>query len=365
MNASDNVQDALIDDDAVAARHLRALETATSIGLDTEFIRDRTYYPRLCLLQIKVASAANLCLDPLRLDKDLLGRKLAAFGGVTVIHSAAQDLEVLRHDLKFTPANLFDTQVAASMLGMSDQIGYAGLVEELFDTRPPKGQTRTDWSRRPLSAAQLHYAHADVEYLCAIHEALCARLEAEGKLDWFAEESRRLAASVERDARCRLIERHRAGAELPAPRQGCFLDLLLWREDTASRLDRPREWIVSTADLLAVARNNPHTPSELEGCTRLNAAQTRKFGREVLRISRRSRPREQPVWPAIDPLDADERKMLKTLQRRIRGLGAELKASPTLLATRQDLECLLRGRRGRLDEGWRARAVKPRLLDAF
>ena len=164
--------------DSVAA----LLSADRRIGLDTEFMREKTFYPQLCLLQIATDDGIY-CADPLnRDDLDSFWQKLMACQWV--VHSARQDIEVLYHSSNLMPKALFDTQIAAALLGFAPQIGYAGLVKDLFGVELAKSHTRADWTKRPLPAAALEYAAEDVEYLLPAYEILTERLGKLGREGW-------------------------------------------------------------------------------------------------------------------------------------------------------------------------------------
>ncbi len=162
----------------------RTLESHAAIGVDTEFLRERTFFPKLCLLQL-AAGNDIWCVDTLRAGSlEPLVKALTAVTSRKVIHSARQDLEAIYLSVKRVISPVFDTQIAAGCIGLKPQIGYAELVKTLLDVTLPKGQTRTDWSKRPLTAAQLEYAADDVLYLCEIAERLTERLRALGREQW-------------------------------------------------------------------------------------------------------------------------------------------------------------------------------------
>ncbi|MGH8561939.1 MAG: ribonuclease D, partial [Nevskiales bacterium] len=156
------------------------------LAVDTEFIRERTYYPQLCLVQVSDGET-QACIDPIRL-KDL-GPLLALLydPAVTkVFHAAGQDLELFYHLTGKVPGPVFDTQLAATLAGFGDQIGYARLVQDILGVELDKAHTRCDWSRRPLAEAELAYAADDVRYLCQVYDRLCTELKKRGRLDWLA-----------------------------------------------------------------------------------------------------------------------------------------------------------------------------------
>ena len=163
-------------------------EHSAWLGLDTEFMRERTYFPQLCLVQI-AGEQMSVCLDPLSFDfSEIISEFLAAPEIVKIIHSASQDIEVLGHYCDMTIKNLFDTQLAAEFSGMEPQIGYAALVQQLAGIELPKSQTRSNWAKRPLTAKQIEYSFNDVNYLKLLYDRLNQILTEKSLCEWFKEE---------------------------------------------------------------------------------------------------------------------------------------------------------------------------------
>src|SRR5579883_1505192 len=182
-----------IDQHEDVERLAAALETHGAVGVDTEFLRERTFFPKLCVLQI-AAGGRIWCVDALHSRTlEPLARVLTDARSRKLIHSARQDLEAFHVATGQLVAPVFDTQIAAGCIGLKPQIGYAELVRTLLDVQLPKGQTRTDWSRRPLTGAQLAYAADDVRYLEAVSEQLLERLERLGRTAWALEDCAALA----------------------------------------------------------------------------------------------------------------------------------------------------------------------------
>src|SRR5690606_18311655 len=152
------------------------------------------------------------CIDPMSVEPAILSDALGRYRGTVCIHSAAQDLEVLKGSLGFLPERLFDTQIAAALLDRGEQVSYAGLVQSLFGVELAKGATRTDWSRRPLSAAQVEYAFADVAYLLDIKEVLSGELERQDKRQWLEHACAELLDQYRGDAGSDVVARFKAGA---------------------------------------------------------------------------------------------------------------------------------------------------------
>ena len=185
---TDNHSYQYIDQPDTLDQFCKSIAGASWIALDTEFIREKSYYPQLCLVQVGVPGQAA-CIDPLRIDNlaplyDLLYDRSI----VKVLHACSQDLEIFVHLKGKVPGPIFDTQLAAPLLGLPEQVGYANFVKDRLGMSLDKTQTRTDWSHRPLSEKQLKYAGDDVRYLADIYPAFSSQLEDLGRLDWLQAE---------------------------------------------------------------------------------------------------------------------------------------------------------------------------------
>ena len=240
------------------------LSLAPAIALDTEFLRERTYRAELCLLQIADAQGA-LCVDPLAVSD--LSALRHVFGGSTVkvLHACRQDVEVLLPTAGFiTP--VFDTQIAAALVGMPAQIGYAELVRRVTGRELSKAHTRTDWSRRPLSAEQLEYALDDVRYLLPIRAHLIQELTRLGRMPWLEEELAQLQdpADYAVDPEQAWL-RIRAFKGLDPDRLRLAQALAAWRERRADERNRPRGWILDDAVLRDIVVRVPRSLEELAG----------------------------------------------------------------------------------------------------
>src|SRR5258707_5421928 len=232
----------------------RTLESKPWIGVDTEFLRERTFFPKLCLLQL-AAGGRIWCVDTLRIGSlDPLMPALTAPASRKVIHAARQDLEAVYLSAKRVMSPVFDTQIAAGCIGLKPQIGYAELVKTLLDVTVPKGQTRTDWSKRPLTREQLAYAADDVSYLGDIASHLTTRLRELRREHWVAGDCRALEDKelYEPDP-AQAWGRLRGIAPLaPVPRARAKA-IAVWREKLARARDLPRAWILSDAAIFSTA----------------------------------------------------------------------------------------------------------------
>lgn len=354
---------ALIDSPAGLASRIPAQSAV--IGLDTEFVRERTYWPHLALVQIALRDADGgievLLVDPLAPGMaDALRPLLLDSGTLKVMHSASEDLIALSHACGAVPQPLFDTQAAAALAGVGAGLGYQRLVEQVEGVRLDKGETRSDWLRRPLSPAQLQYAADDVQHLHALHDALDARLQALGRCDWLAQDCARMVANAIDDVPERWPHLPlRAAQFLDAAAQRRLLRLLRWRDLHARSSDRPRNWILDNELAVALARTPPADPVALRA--RLDAS------------PKAPRKLAGPLWEALDTALPDEaqapparagevdRQALRRLQDAVAEVSVELGLPDGVLASRRWLEHLLDGRWPDALQGWRRDLLEPRL----
>ncbi|MGF1526991.1 MAG: ribonuclease D [Candidatus Competibacterales bacterium] len=342
---------------------VQALAQGPWIALDTEFVRDQSYYPVLCLIQVANPQGVA-CIDPFALDDLSPLVALLANPEVTkIVHAAGQDLEVLYHNLRVLPQGLFDTQIAAALLGYGDAVGYAPLVEATLGVTLDKSQTRTDWQQRPLNSAQLCYAVADVYYLGALYQLLQRALVAQGRAGWAAEEVAALLRR-ERFVVCpqQAWRRVRGLHRLKGPGLAALRGLAAWREAEAMAQDRPRRWIVGDDTLVELAWRRPENRSQLKGLRRLNPGVVGRYGAALLAVleaARQCSPEDWPQNPTPQPLTprqgAAVEAALDTVRQRAQALGI----SPERLARRRELERWVTGDRADdipLFTGWR-RAV--------
>jgi ribonuclease D len=333
------------------------------LAFDTEFVRERTYFPHLCLVQLMTPATCAMIDVIACSDLAAFARFLAGESGVRIAHAARQDLEALARAGVAAPLPLFDTQVAAALLGYPDQVSYAQLVLECCGVTLDKSQTRTNWSQRPLSDAQLSYALDDVRYLGPLYARLGAELETAGRLDWLWEETSRLPQAVARAADP--VEaglRVRGAAALPGPAGARARALAVWREQAAQRSDTPRGWLLKEDVLQSLAHRNPGSLEELAATPGLAPATVRRLGGEILGVLTRAVEEAHPSPAEHWRLSAQGRALLGTLQKRVEACAADTRIAPALLATRRDLESLILGNvPARLVEGWRAGVIGEEL----
>jgi ribonuclease D len=345
----------------------RELEPHAWIGVDTEFLRERTFFPKLCLLQLS-AGTQIWCVDTLRAGSlEALVPALTAAATRKVIHAARQDLEAFYLTTKRVISPVFDTQIAAACTGLKPQVGYAELVKTLLDVTLTKGQTRTDWSKRPLTRAQLEYAADDVLYLGEIAALLGARLRELKREHWVLEdclalEDPRLYDADPNQAWARL----RGLAQLsPAPRARAKV-IAMWRERSARERDLPRSWIISDAAIFSIAHANPATPQALGALQSTSPALNEAFAAALLDELRGAPAAEMTDQePGQDSRPTPQQKaLIERLVKTVDARATELGVSAEVLAPRGELKALAMGQRQAHSlTGWRREEIGTRLLE--
>jgi ribonuclease D len=347
---------------------LAALSNSDFVALDTEFMRESTYFPKLCLVQIATLGHCAV-IDPLALDDlEPLWRFLANRERTKVLHAARQDLEVLGvrspQALPLTP--LFDTQIAAALLGHSAQIGYGALVAERLGTTLEKGYTRADWSRRPLSEQQIEYAADDVRYLAPLYVNLRDALASENRLEWAYEEARALESPDLHKIDPATVWRRLKGLDRLRPAQRATAKLLAeWRETLAIKFDKPRGWILADDALREISERMPRDEQDLERLRSVPGGVIRKRGAELLALVAKGEADQESEAGVVPPPrpEAAQLALVTKLMNLVRARGEELRISPEVLATRRDIEQLvLSGKTEHLHEGWRAPVIGERLI---
>jgi len=352
-----------IHDPAELASRLQAVRGR--VGLDTEFVRERTYWPQLALVQLAIDVPGGeeiLLVDPLEPGMAAaLAPLLADPSVLKVMHSASEDLVALKRRCGVVPTPLFDTQVASALAGIGAGVGYQRLVQDSLGIVLPKGETRSDWLRRPLSPAQVEYAADDVRHLFALHDRLDAQLAALGRHAWLAEDCARMVALAQRDE----LERwphlaFRAAQFFDAEARARLLRLLRWRDVQARESDRPRSWILDNELATQLARTPPADFAALQSRLETIPKAPRKLAGALWQALQTPLPDEAEA-PEIRGDDRD-RGALRRLQDAVAARSAELGLPDGVLASRRWLQPLLDGDgwRGPL-EGWRRAQLEPLL----
>jgi ribonuclease D len=333
------------------------------VGVDTEFMREKTFFAELCLVQ--VASREEIyCVDPLNgHDMDVFWDALMQ--DTWVVHSGRQDIEVVYQTAQRMPGRLFDTQIAAGLLGFAPQMGYATLVKELFDVEIDKSHTRANWLRRPLPDAYLHYAAEDVEYLLPALDALAEKLDQKGRLSWAEEDSAQLLNPMLYDIDPELaIDRMKGARNLRGRRRAAAARLAAWREKEALRANRPRQWIAKDNVLLEVAAKLPDSVDALSGIEGLPGGMIRRAGKQILEAVSASANDNSRYRPPTAP-NEEQKALLKSIQQQVAECAADLGLAAETVASKRDLSAVIIGgqRDSKVLSGWRRELVGNRLLD--
>jgi ribonuclease D len=337
------------------------------LAVDTEFVRERTYWPRLALVQLGLPGHAAV-VDPLAFGPPgALGQALVRPGRTILMHSASEDLVALRPLLPAPLSGLYDTQIAAAFAGLGPGLGYQATVEQVAGVHLDKQETRSDWLTRPLSARQLAYALDDVRYLAQVHEHLDRTLRERGYGDWHQEDCLRMARAghgAEPDQQPQLG--FRGAWRLPLAAQAQLRRILLWREQAARERDLPKRWVLE--DDLAVAAAQDPAQSAARLSARLDAGPPgkRRSLQPLLDLLARA-PDEaeiQATEAIAGPLDGELKPVVKRIKAAVESEAARLDLPAGLLCPRRAVERLAISGQWPADlDGWRAQLLQPRLQD--
>ena len=325
-------------------------------AVDTEFHTERTYWPRLALIQIGWADRVAL-VDPLAVDPGPL-RRLFGGPGTAVAHAAGQDLDILATACGVAPATVFDTQIAAGFLGMSTP-SLTRLVDQVLGISLPKSDQLSDWLHRPLPAGQLAYAAGDVEHLLALRSAMVDELEQRGRLAWAVEECAEAIPGRRREIVLDEVW-WKVGdvRKLSGRSRGVAQEVAAWRERRAAEVDRPRRSVLSDLAVLTIAQRPPRTRADLE---KLRGVDTRSLAQggatEILEAVERGRflPAGQLRLPPEAPESRASQVAVAVCAGLVRQIAEEQDIDQGMLATRLDIAQLATGEPSRLDHGWRAK----------
>ena len=350
--------------EAFAKRAMRS----SVLAIDTEFLREKTYYAKLCLLQLATDDETAI-VDPFEVeDLRVLAPLLENESVVKLFHAGGQDLEILLREVGVLPRPLFDTQVAAALLGHTQQIGYAALVHAECGVTLKKIDSFTDWSRRPLSDSQLEYAADDVAYLPRMYERMRAQLVELGRLAWLDRDFEDLAdpkryATNERE-RYRRLKRV---SQLSRRQLSAAREVAAWRELEAQRRDVPRKWVVTDEQIVEACKREARTIDELFMVRGMSDRLSTKDARCVVALMSSALDAPPDAWPEPDRcgknepnVDAELDLMCALVRLRAKQNGV---AFPTL-ASHDDLARVARGYREGVDvlRGWRRSLVGEELL---
>ncbi|RVU85448.1 ribonuclease D [Leucothrix sargassi] len=350
-----------IDSQQALTDFVAQIRSSEWVVIDTEFIREKSYYPQLCLIQI-AAGEHMACIDPIAID-DLseLDVILHDPNVVKVFHAAQQDLEILYYRSGKVPAPIFDTQPAASILGIGEQIGYAGLVEKVLGVTLAKAESRTDWSKRPLSKAQLEYAIDDVRYLQQLYPVILDKLKDGGRTSWPNRDFERLTNPDTYQLKERTRWQKVKGLQnLNRQQLSVLRELAAWREIEAAKRNRPRRWIVSDEILVDLARLQPSDLDGVQAIRGLNPDQAKRNAQTWFDCMTAGREAPESEWPEMKrrtkpSLEID---ILADLLMVVIRIEAEKQGiTVSAIASKKQVVTMLQEGRMTLSDDWRGELV--------
>ena len=329
-------------------KYLKSIQHQSLLAIDTEFRRIDSYYPELCLIQIAAGSSLE-CIDVLAIKNlEPLFEKLYDSKTIWVIHSARQDIEALYCLSQRMPHVIFDTQIAASLLNYPLQVSYQALTETLQSVHLEKKHTRFDWKTRPLPEDVLHYALDDVKYLLPHYAILKAELIKSEKLQWLWEETGFLLDKNLYETNFKQIINKTIGiSKVDSDSQKQAINLVMWREDTAKKENKPRKWIMSDERLINYATGKNKLSSD-----------SKKLFEKFLSTNQISTNFHAPLV-IQKPLSADEKLKKTQAQEYIKKISIKYDIAPELICSSKNLVKFIRGDKGlSINSGWRSKIVK-------
>lgn len=332
----------VIVEDRLLSSLIEACRGMAWVAIDTEFMRTRTYYPQIGLIQIANDNGLFL-IDPVAItDKGPLTELLADPTIVKVMHACSEDLEVFQCYLGQLPEPLFDTQIAAALLGYGFQVGYKALVEQTHQVHLPKEEQRSDWLARPLSGSQLDYAAMDVSFLAEIYLQQVPALQRLKRLDWLQEE----CANLLRKQRQTLspeqqYQRVKGAGTLNEQQLGILQPLAAWRETEAERRNLPRGFLLKDQALVDLVREQPTTMQALSKVTTIHPKTVRKDGGRILDIIATAVDNGAVIETLQGTLSRRAKPLLKRMQKHIAAIADQLGIPAELMMNRKQLvSCL-------------------------
>lgn len=329
------------------------------VGIDTEFVRERTFYPSPGLVQLSDGHSVWLA-DVVKLeDHAPLKALLDQRDTIKVLHSVGEDLEILSLLTSCYPTPLFDTQVAAAFLGFPAQIRYEHLIENVFGVELPGGQARSNWCQRPLSTSLLAYAAQDVIYLPMLAQVLCDELDRQDRLIWVQEECARLIEQKKKALHYPPLLRVKGAGRLSKIAMAYVASLATWRDQEAKARNLPRSFVLKDEMLLDLASHAERLGTH-KAISQLKGA-LKRFWEPCLEALEATNPDDFEIPQALIALTSDQKQTLKDWQVRIGELATSLNIEPSLIASKKELTRLLQGESPDWLNGWRGPMVRDQL----
>jgi ribonuclease D len=352
--------------------YIKSIQHCQWLALDTEFIRERTYYPKLCLIQIAAHNEDDelqlACIDPLEIeDISALLDLLNNTNIIKVLHAAHQDLEIFNYLSGQVPQPIFDTQPAASVLGYGDHMGYARLMQQVLQVDLEKSQSRTNWAKRPLNQAQLDYAIDDVRYLAQAYPIIRDKLISLERLDWldhdFAHFIDPKLYAINATTRWQKVR----GLQVLKRQQLAILrELTVWREHLAEHKNLPRKWIIKDEILIDLARQQPKDLQAIADMRGINPPRTKKYHKVWLDCIEKGLSLNESECPEINyrkKPSATQDKVIDVLMTALSIHAQELGITPAVVTTRKKVTSMVLEKRQTLSNDWRGALVNELFND--
>ncbi len=356
-----------IDSTAGLQQFCTSLAGCTHLAIDTEFVRDKTYYPLLCLIQV-ASNKQIACIDPFKIDDfSALQAILRNPAILKIFHAARQDIEVLLYALQVMPRPVFDTQIAATLLGLGEQIGYANLVQHFLNVQLGKQHTRADWEQRPLQQEQLTYAADDVRYLIQMYPLIMQQLQARGRESWLHDDLNALTDEQLYQADPSTMWLRISGVQKLRRKQLAVLrEVSAWREQQAQALNKPRKWILPDNLLLAIAMQAPTSMQKLTAIRGITDAVLNKHGTTIIQSVNMALSQPESQWPELHKrrqLNKDQEALVDSLMAIVKLKANEHTLNVSAITSRNDLESLAdNDQQVAIMTGWRRELVGNTLL---
>lgn len=355
-----------IDNNQALEDFCQGIQNCRYCALDTEFIREKTYFPLLALIQLETETK-QACIDPLAIDdfsplKDIFKNENI----IKILHAPSQDLELFFQQFEVLPKPVFDTQLAAAVLGYANQIGYADLVNRVCNVQLEKKYTRADWSRRPLTEGELNYAMDDVRYLIQIHDELTAELDKRGRLNWIQADFEKMSdPKVYQLDKSGLWKRLKGVQRLKGAALNNADQLCRWREQVAIDKNRPRRWIMKDEDIVDIARFKPSSHHDLSQIGNISKDYIKKVGDDLLKVLEKASqidPSEYPRQPEFIKLNNQQQAISDCLMAICRDVAEKNDIALASITAKKEIDALVAGKTDtRLSTGWRYEMLGQRL----
>lgn len=338
------------------------LSNSHFLALDTEFLREKTYFPKLALIQVANESSTYI-IDPLTIDSLDDFFTLINNPKITkVLHSARQDYEIFFNLQGHLPKPIFDTQIAASLLGYGEQIGYANLIKNLLDIDVDKSQTRTDWTKRPLNDKQLDYAASDVIHLAEVYPMMLKRLDELNRTNWLDDDFMQLTSekTFQVDKRS-MWKKIKSANRLPSQKLSIVQELADWRETQAILQDRPRKHVLSDDSIVDIANQQPKTISAIREIRQINPRLKEPDFNQLLECIQTGLNKPESDWPKFarkHKPSMEQSAIVDILSVIVQISAAENQISPAFICNKKDLVKIVCGDSDSpLYQGWRKQLV--------